>query len=170
MYPDQMEVPRVYGSPSEMIGGIGSVVRSLPQIWSAYRRRRIDPRLREKIMVAVSEVNACRACTWAHTRMAIQEGISDEELDQLQLPHGGDRRQRVALTYAIARAEAGAHMAPDPEIERALADTFTAAERRDIDAILRLIINANRTSNTIEAHTPLIVRRRIERLLSPARP
>ena len=165
-----MEGSRTYGSASEMSGGIGSVVASLPRLWSAYRSRRIEPGLREKIMFTVSEVNACQACSWAHTRLAVREGISAEELDRLQLPAAGNRRQRVALTYAIACADVSFQTVSDPEIERALTETFTGAERRDIDAILHLIINANRTSNTIEAHAPTIVHRSIARLSSRTRP
>lgn len=146
------------------------MLASLPRLAAVYRSRRLDPVLREKLMVAVSKVNACRGCTWAHTRMAIREGISPDELDRLELPAAGDRRERVALAYAIARAEDGFRKPPDPELKRALADTFTTEERRDIDAILHLIINANLTSNTIEAHTPPIVRREVGRFLSNARP
>jgi AhpD family alkylhydroperoxidase len=37
----------------------------------------------ERIMLAVTEVNGCEMCSWAHARMAIEKGLTGEEIRML---------------------------------------------------------------------------------------
>lgn len=37
----------------------------------------------ERIMLAVTEVNGCPLCSYAHTRMALESGMSMEEIQQM---------------------------------------------------------------------------------------
>lgn len=36
----------------------------------------LDPQFVERLMLAVTEVNGCAVCSYAHTRMALREGIA----------------------------------------------------------------------------------------------
>lgn len=40
----------------------------------------VHPMTIERIMLAVTEVNGCAACSYAHTKMALREGIDNEEI------------------------------------------------------------------------------------------
>lgn len=49
-------------------------------LWRAlFRRRRIDKRFAERPMLAVTEVNGCAACSYAHTGMALAQGMPRKE-------------------------------------------------------------------------------------------
>src|SRR5690625_3297787 len=37
----------------------------------------------ERIMLAVTEVNGCEVCSYAHTKIALEQGMSDKEIKML---------------------------------------------------------------------------------------
>lgn len=43
----------------------------------------LDPRFVERIMLAVTEVNGCGVCSYAHSRMALEAGMSNEEVRRI---------------------------------------------------------------------------------------
>jgi AhpD family alkylhydroperoxidase len=40
----------------------------------------VDPHFVERLQLAVTEVNGCAACSYQHTKMALQQGMSNEEI------------------------------------------------------------------------------------------
>ena len=123
--------------------------RDLIAVWG---RNRLDPRLREEVMLAVAEANACRLCTAAHRRWALAEGVSDEELAALE-GHDAerfDRRTWAAIAWAQARTQSD--LAPVPaELEAELARHYNEGERADLETVTRAMGVANRSANTFEA-------------------
>ena len=47
------------------------------------KAERLDSKFMERIMLAVTEVNGCEMCSYAHTRMALEEGMSTEEIQNM---------------------------------------------------------------------------------------
>ncbi len=47
------------------------------------QKKLISPHFRERIMLAVTEVNGCEACSYAHTKFALEEGMSPEEISAI---------------------------------------------------------------------------------------
>jgi AhpD family alkylhydroperoxidase len=45
--------------------------------------RLVDEKFIERLMLAVTEVNGCVVCSWAHTQMALSKGMSSEEISSL---------------------------------------------------------------------------------------
>ena len=45
--------------------------------------KEISPQFREKLMVAVSSVNKCAYCSFLHTRTALEQGIPQNEIDDI---------------------------------------------------------------------------------------
>lgn len=134
-------------------------------VWAVYGRRRIDPAFRERLMVAVAEVNSCRYCSYAHHEWALVAGVDPAELDPAGGLHGHaqDPREAVAVAYVQTRAEA--EFAPaSPGVEARLAEVFTAPERRDIETTARIMRIFNLAANTVDA---LHARRRGERVDGP---
>lgn len=138
-------------TPGCLAADIAQLVRASPRLLAVYGCGRVDPALRERVMVAVSRANACRACTSVHEAWALRAGASAEELEQIgagrlvSLPDG----QRAAIVYAAALAEARSRLIP-PDA-RAVADAHLDRERqRDIEAIARLMTLANLSVNTAQ--------------------
>ena len=99
--------PRVFASPWDALRQLAGVLRRVKPLTDVYARGRLDDALRERVMVAVSRVNACRGCTFVHTRWALRSGVTADELDAIGLADLGrlDRRSRAAVVYATALAE-----------------------------------------------------------------
>lgn len=49
----------------------------------AIKKGIIEKKLSERIMLAVTEVNGCSICSYAHTKMALDSGMSGEEIKEL---------------------------------------------------------------------------------------
>ena len=53
-------------------------------IWSKARKNKeLSHEFVERIMLAVTEVNGCEICSYAHTKWALEAGLSNEEIRQL---------------------------------------------------------------------------------------
>jgi AhpD family alkylhydroperoxidase len=128
------------------------VARRLPNVAAIWGSQRLDPKLREEVMLAVARANACRLCTMAHRRWAAADGVSDAELAALENQDATqfDRRTWAAIAWADARTRAS--LGPVPaEFEDELARNYSAAEREDLDLVTTLMTVANRSANTFDA-------------------
>ncbi|GAB1484693.1 hypothetical protein MASR2M78_35110 [Treponema sp.] len=67
--------------------GFGEMYRSMVYIPSAVskmiknrKNKLLDPHFVERLQLAVTEVNGCAACSYQHTKMALRQGMSNEEI------------------------------------------------------------------------------------------
>lgn len=66
------------------------------------RKELISPQFKERIMLAVTEVNGCEACSYAHTKFALETGMNSDEINAIL---DGDiekspKNELVALLFA----------------------------------------------------------------------
>lgn len=54
--------------------------RSIRYIKKGRKANIFDEKFQERIMLAVTAVNSCPLCSWAHTEMALKAGMSNEEI------------------------------------------------------------------------------------------
>jgi AhpD family alkylhydroperoxidase len=80
------------------------------------RRRLVDRVAIERVMLAVTAVNDCAACSWAHTRMALREGMTPEEVSGLLAGSGELVPPDEAAGVAFAQHYADSRCRPDPAI------------------------------------------------------
>ncbi len=68
----------------------------------AYRSGILDKRFIERIMLAVTQVNGCKMCSYAHTRMALESGMSAQEIRCMLSGEFADvpDSQQKAILYA----------------------------------------------------------------------
>jgi AhpD family alkylhydroperoxidase len=125
-------------TPATLLPWIGRIARDLPAQMGLYARRpAIDRSLRERIMMAVTDVNGCRYCSWIHG------GWSE------LVAKGPEARDDIALAYAREAAETGS-LPPSTEARAALEEVFSADEVRAIDAAVANIEVANLAGNTVD--------------------
>lgn len=110
----------------------------------------IDPGFSEKIMLAVTQVNDCRYCSYVHTRKALNAGVPQAEIRSIM---GGDlehspQDQLVALVFAQHYAESAGK--PDDQAFRQLERTYGQDSARKILAYTRIIYFANLLGNTFD--------------------
>lgn len=58
-------------------------IRSMKYMFKAKRNNELSPQFIERIMLAVTEVNGCAICSYAHTKKALESGMSNEEIQKM---------------------------------------------------------------------------------------
>lgn len=145
-------VPRTY-RVRELFRDLLTVAARAPRLATIWLSGRLPPATREKVIVAVAQANACRMCEHAHTRMALEAGVTDAELAALEQmdPEGLDRRTWLALAYARERAAASFTASSSEPARQALEETLGPQATRDIEDVARVMTVANRVANTLNA-------------------
>ena len=107
------------------------------------RHRLLDGRALERIMLAVTEVNGCPACSWAHTQMALREGMSAEEIGRLLSGDGEVVPADEAEGVLFAQHYADARGVPDWEAYDALVRRYGPDRARTVLAAAHVMLVAN---------------------------
>lgn len=112
------------------------------------RGQALDPAFRERLMLAVTQVNGCRMCSYAHSRMALSAGLSQADVDELAAGEfaGSPPDEVPALLYAQHWAESDA--SPDPEVRQQIIERYGEAKTSQIELVLQMIRVGNLMGNT----------------------
>ncbi len=142
---------------------LGAVLLRLPVLAMAVVRPAVRSALREQVMLGVNSVNGCRYCNWAHTGFALAHGVNLDELAYL-LDTGtfGKMDERDATAILFAQNFAETLRKPTPEARAALAQRFTAYERRELMAHIHAIYFGSLCGNSADAWLARLSGRKIE--------
>ena len=88
-----------------------AVPRAILKLRRNRKTKLVDSKFIERLQLAVTEVNGCAACSYQHTKMALQQGMSNEEISSFL--SGGDNFIKAeeaktimfAQHYADSRAD-----------------------------------------------------------------
>ena len=58
-------------------------IRTLKYMFRAKKKGKLSNKFTERIMLAVTEVNQCAICSYAHTKRALESGMSNEEIQKI---------------------------------------------------------------------------------------
>ena len=149
--PSQTFNRRIYNSPKEFTSAMADIVNHAGDLKAAARSHRIDHAFTEKIMLAVTQVNGCRYCSYGHTRAALKEGIPEDEIARIAAGELGQfpEEEAVALLFGQHYAEMGGN--PDPQAWQRFLDYYGEDKARDILAYIRMIMMGNLLGNTFDA-------------------
>lgn len=78
-----MEFGRKLYSMKEIYTILYDGIRTAPYMSKSKKKGELDTEFIERIMLAVTEVNGCAVCSYAHTKMALEAGMSDEEIQNM---------------------------------------------------------------------------------------
>jgi AhpD family alkylhydroperoxidase len=119
-------------------------------IRAAMRDDTVDEAFRERLMMAVTQVNGCRYCSYFHAREALRAGISQEELASVASMEFSESppEQQPALLYAQHWAETDAN--PDDEIRERMLGVYGEETLKAIEMGLRMIRMGNLMGNTFD--------------------
>jgi AhpD family alkylhydroperoxidase len=139
---------RIYRSPTQLIADFWAVTSRRREIRTLMRGKVIDLAFRERLMLAVTQVNGCRYCSYGHARLALTAGISQEEIEALgQGMFAGSPSEEVpALLYAQHWAEADGE--PDQAARQRLVEQYGEEAATGIELVLRMIRMGNLLGNT----------------------
>jgi AhpD family alkylhydroperoxidase len=139
---------RTYCHPGELLGDTAHILGSRKKIKALMRGESLDKKFRERLMLAVTEVNGCRYCQFAHARMALSCGLSRSEIDDLSsgVLDNCPAEQVPALLYAQHWAESNAN--PDPHIRQSVMAVYGDETMQAIELSLYMIRMGNLLGNS----------------------
>ncbi len=131
--------------------GFGELIHPTSEDRASMKSGRINKSFVEEIELIVSRVNGCRTCTYVHSANALQEGLSDKELEELLALDLGHFPAERAVAFAFAQHYAESDGKPDPAAEQRFRDYYGPQMSQDILAHLRFIQFSSVTGATIQA-------------------
>ena len=139
---------RLYRSFGDFITDMRTVMSQRENIRGMMRN--LDPAFRERLFLAVTQVNGCRYCSYYHAKQALLSGVTDDEVQRLGngLLDGCPQDELTALYYAQHWAETDA--CPDEEARARLLETYGDETTSKIDLALRMIRVGNLTGNLLD--------------------
>ena len=158
MVPEAHFDKRLY-TPGALLHDLLDLVAHLPDLLSAYWSRRVSRSFAEKIMLAVTQVNGCRYCSYAHTRLALRSGVHPTEVVALLAADLGafPAHESVALAFAQHYAQTGGKPQRDAILN--LYRFYSPRTGRDIMSYIRIITVGNLAGNSVDDLLDKIMRR-----------
>lgn len=138
-------------TPRTFLHDLRAVLAGLPSFKDTVRSGRVSRAFAEKIMLAVTRVNGCRYCAYGHTRMALKEGVSPEEIASIMAAELGGFSEEEAVALAFAQHWAETTGRTDPEAERRFREYYGPVVSGDILNWMRMIQIGNLMGNTLDA-------------------
>lgn len=128
---------------AELYSALVLVPRAALTLARNRRRRLIDGEFVERIMLAVTEVNGCAACSWAHTQMALNQGMSSEEITSLLGGETTHVRPEEAKGLMFAQHYADTKGLPGESAYRVLVDEYGSEKARVIVSAAQIMMVGN---------------------------
>lgn len=129
---------RLY-TPDELIDVTYDVFRTAPYIVHI----RHDRKFMERLMLAVTEVNECEACSYVHTKMALAAGMDGDEIKKMLAGMHDDvpADQLPAVMFAEHYAESRGK--PDREAWDRVVEIYGKKTASGILAAIRMMMMGN---------------------------
>lgn len=109
----------------------------------ANKRKNVSKKFSEKIMLAVTQVNGCRMCSYVHTKNAIDAGIPEDEINAMLNGELGDVNKNESIGLMFAQHYADTDGKPDKATYDNFVNYYGEEKAADILAMIRVIMAAN---------------------------
>ena len=139
---------RFYHNLQEINADIKAIFSKRKDIKALMRDGKISDSFRERIMLAVTEVNGCRYCQYAHAKMALEAGISHDEIKALSSGsfQNCPDEEVPALLYAQHWAEKNGQ--PDIDTRQKIVDIYDETTVEAMELAMRMIRMGNLLGNS----------------------
>ena len=119
------------------------VPRALTKLRKNKKKEQISQQFIERMQLAVTEVNGCAACSYAHTTMALREGMSNDEISSF-LSGGVDYiKLEEAKAIIFAQHFADSRGYPEKEAYEAIIKEYGQDKSRIILSAVQMMITGN---------------------------
>jgi len=141
---------RIYGIKInyQLLNGFLS---NIGEMRKAKKRGDVSEQFEKRIMLAVTQVNGCRLCSYYHTKDALKIGMPEQEIKKLLSGElsAAPEEEAIALMFAQHYAEAIGHY--DADVYRRLVETYGEERSRSILCYIRAIMVGNAQGNIMGA-------------------
>ncbi len=107
------------------------------------RKKIIDKYFVERLQLAVTEVNGCAACSYAHTYMALKQGMSSEEINSFLSGDGTFITQEEAKAIIFAQHYADTRGLPKKDAFNSLLNEYGKYKVKYIISAIQLMHAGN---------------------------
>ena len=90
-----------------------NAIRTMPYMVRGENKGFLSAILRERLMIAVTQVNGCAMCTYAHARMALESGMQEDEIRSMLNGELRDVPQNEMTAILFAQHFADTRCVPD---------------------------------------------------------
>ena len=97
---------------------------TMPFLLRAERAGKMTEAFKERLMLAVTEVNGCRMCSWAHAKIALEAGLSNEEIENMLGGQMADVPADQLPAVLFAQHYADARGKPSPEAWKSVVSRY----------------------------------------------
>ena len=107
------------------------------------KNKAIDKQFLERIQLAITEVNGCAACAYQHAKMALRQGISNEEIRSFLSGDGNFIKDEEAKAIMFAQHFADVKGIPEKFAYDSIVQEYGKKEARIILSASQLILAGN---------------------------
>jgi AhpD family alkylhydroperoxidase len=118
-------------------------IRTLKYMFKAKKDKELNPKFIERIMLAVTEVNDCDICSYAHTKWALESGISNEEIQKILAGNMDDVPADEIPAIIFAQHYADTRGNPTKESWKRIIDIYGTSMAKAILGVIRTIMIGN---------------------------
>jgi AhpD family alkylhydroperoxidase len=109
----------------------------------ATKNKLLNKHFIERIMLAVTEVNGCEICSYAHTKMALEAGMSNEEIQNMLAGISDDVPEEEMSAVVFGQYYADSRGNPSKESWERILEIYGPQKAKGILASIRVMMLGN---------------------------
>jgi AhpD family alkylhydroperoxidase len=118
-------------------------IRTIKYMFRAKKKGEISSKFTERLMLAVTEVNGCAICSYAHSKRALETGMSNEEIQKMLKGIMDDVPNDEMTAVMFAQHYADTRGTPTRESWERIVEIYGISRARGILGAIRTIMIGN---------------------------
>jgi len=118
-------------------------MRTIRHMSKSRKNNEVSLKFMERIMLAVTQVNACAVCSYAHTKMALEAGMSNKEIQNLLAGTIDDAPADEVTAVLFAQHYADTRGKPSKDSWERIITIYGPSKAKGILGAIRIIMLAN---------------------------
>lgn len=129
----------------------------------AKKHKLFNKKFKERIMLAVTEVNGCELCSYIHTKIALSSGMKRSEISDILDGGKSNIPDEEIVGVLFAQHYADSHEHPDKEAINSLIEEYGREKAKIICSILAVITLTNSMGISMGLFKDRILLRRVKK-------
>ena len=118
-------------------------LRTIKYMMKSKKSNQLNPDFIERIMLAVTEVNGCEVCSYAHTKIALEQGMSSEEIQMILSGNAESITGEKAVAILFAQHYADTRGNPSQDSWQRVIEVYGETKAMGILGAIRMIMIGN---------------------------
>ena len=120
-----------------------NAMRTIRYMSKSRKNNELSQDFMERIMLAVTQVNACAICSYAHTKMTLEAGLSSEEIQNMLAGVIDDTPPDEIAAVMFAQHYADTRGKPSKDSWERITAIYGQTKAKGILGAIRIIMHAN---------------------------